>query len=205
MLETTPDSNLQCGQCRTNPTNVLLATAMVPVVTSRGVYNCRALLDSGSQASFITEACVQQLGLKRHHHDIHIDGIGKGTTTKANDMVDLIMKPENRNSLEVSAVILQRITKNLPILPVSILDWKQTNNRKLADPTFYIPGKIDLLLGADIFDQIVLEAKVRETESVFLRETVFGWIVSGCINSSNSSLDIKTFHAVLDTHDLSDN
>ena len=86
--------------------------------------------------------------------------------------------------------------------PISISDWKHTKDRNLADPAFYIPGKIDLLLGADIFDQIVLETKVREIDSAFLRETVFGWIVSGCINSPNPNLGIKTFHAVLDTCDL---
>ena len=111
--ETSLDSNLQCGQCRINPTSVLLATAMVPVVTSKGIYSCRALLDSGSQASFITEACVQQMGLKRHHHDIHIDGIGQGAKSKANGMVDLILKPPNNNSVEVSAVILQKNYKEI--------------------------------------------------------------------------------------------
>ena len=57
----------QCGQCDIAATNVLLATAQVPVSTSKGERNCRALLDSGSQASFISEACVQRLGLKRHY------------------------------------------------------------------------------------------------------------------------------------------
>jgi hypothetical protein len=46
--------------------HILLATATAEVKNKSGQYvPCRALLDSGSQWSFITERCVQRLRLLR--------------------------------------------------------------------------------------------------------------------------------------------
>ena len=75
-------------------------------------------------------------------------------------------------------------------------------NVKLADPNFNIPSQIDLLLGADIYDHIVLEAKIQQ-DSVFFRETTFGWIVSGCIAHCQRLNRVRTFHVVVDDFDLS--
>jgi len=61
----------------TTVTQVLLSTAMVKVENSRGQPQwCRALLDSASQASFITEACDRRLGLKRAYVNVPIHGLG---------------------------------------------------------------------------------------------------------------------------------
>ena len=55
----------------------LLPTAMIPIANSSSTNNlCRALLDSGSQLSFVTEDTVQRMGLKRLKQSITINGIG---------------------------------------------------------------------------------------------------------------------------------
>ena len=55
------------GSYKGKPRNhILLATAIVDVKNKSGQYvPCRALLDSGSESSFITERCVQRLRLSR--------------------------------------------------------------------------------------------------------------------------------------------
>jgi hypothetical protein len=65
------------------PTNyVLLATAIVEVNTKFNQYiPCRVLIDSGSQMNFITEGCVQKLGLSRTQTPVSIQGINDVNTT----------------------------------------------------------------------------------------------------------------------------
>lgn len=70
-------------------TSVLLATATVVVQTRHGYsVNVRALLDSASQSSFVTERCVHLLGLQRESRDIVVQALAgtqvpvvKGSTT----------------------------------------------------------------------------------------------------------------------------
>lgn len=49
----------------------------------------------------------------------------------------------------------------------------------LADPTFAQPGKIDLILGADVYEGL-LRSSVRQggTQQPIAQKTVLGWIIS---------------------------
>ena len=54
-----------------------------------------------------------------------------------------------------------------------------------TDPNFYKPSKIDALLGADIFYQLLKPNQIKlRDESIKLQEIVFGWIVCGSVNLS---------------------
>ena len=57
-----------------------------------------------------------------------------------------------RKKVEVTAVIVPKVTCDLPMAPVAFdLTWSHLNDITLADPGFGQPGRIDVLLGADIF------------------------------------------------------
>jgi len=56
-------------------TSVLLATSTVVVRTRHGYVNVRALLDSASQSSFMTERCVHLLRLQRESQDIVVQAL----------------------------------------------------------------------------------------------------------------------------------
>lgn len=59
-------------------TTVLLATAVVRVMDSCGEYQeVRALLDGGSQSTFVTEDCASRLGLRRVRSEfVTVTGLG---------------------------------------------------------------------------------------------------------------------------------
>lgn len=62
--------------------HILLATAIVRVTSESGTdLLLRALLDQGSQSSFISESAVQKLGLRKEKVFASISGIGEGCTT----------------------------------------------------------------------------------------------------------------------------
>ena len=161
---------------------------------------CRAFLDSGAESSFITEDCLQRLNLKSRKRNITIQGVGGENLAQSNGSVDLTLGQDC--DLKVKCAVLTKITNAIPTAYFTMRNWSSLKNVKLADPNFNIPSQIDLLLGADIYDRIVLEAKIQQ-DSVFLRETTFGWIVSGCIADCQRLNRVRTFHVVVDDFDLS--
>ncbi|KAF9788803.1 hypothetical protein SFRURICE_018379 [Spodoptera frugiperda] len=75
--ETTITATFSRGELQ--PNSVLLATAQVKVIRSNGFKQIiRALLDQGSQASFVSESTVQLLGLTRKPVSGWVSGLGDG-------------------------------------------------------------------------------------------------------------------------------
>ena len=89
---------------------------------------------------------------------------------------------------DVEAVVLPRITTDLPTSPISFNKrWKHLSGLRLADPEFGIPGHIDVLLGIDVFSHVILHGQRNGPPgfpSAF--ETHFGWVLSGTACSKRS-------------------
>ena len=65
----------------------------------------------------------------------------------------------------------------------------------MVDPEFNIAGPSDNVLAAEVVEQFMLERKARRTEALHLRDSYFGWVVKGSMNSSGtSSSTLQIFH-----------
>ena len=64
----------------------------------------------------------------------------------------------------------------------------------MADPEYYKPSKVHILLGADICEQLMLSGKLEERDKLFLRETLFGWVLIGRVNSTVQKAPIQSYH-----------
>ena len=162
----TPRTNAQQGSQTTTPmssnaamklqSNTLLMTCRVLITAPDGSsVEARALLDNASSASFISERLVQSLSLPRVSQQIRVSGIG-GLSHKApiQSITNFRISPvrHGRKRIEVTAVVVPKVTCDLPLCPVPFdLQWKHISDLPLADPGFAQPGRIDMLLGADIF------------------------------------------------------
>lgn len=98
------------------PNSVLLATAKVKVCRSNGLkLIIRALLDQGSQASFVSESTVQLLGLVRKPVSGWVSGLGDGRMRIKNTVS---LRLESRNNpasyVIVNAYVLHTLTSLLP-------------------------------------------------------------------------------------------
>ena len=179
---------------------VLLATAQVRVSSESGrEETCRVLIDGGSQASFITDRCVKALGLRREKTDVQITGISSTSVGQAKGKVNLKLHSRiSTESLQVEALILHKVTGALPKYPCQKRDWPHIKNLQLADPGFFEPGKIDILLGADAYSSLIKEG-VRKGSDVTpaAQNTIFGWILSGPV-SENQSGSIRIHHVTTD-------
>jgi len=176
---------------------VLLATAQVKVLDSVGNYTkVRALIDPGSEISLVTERLVQQLRLTRRKSSIQIIGIGQ-LSNKTKGIVNLHLKPHFTSDVEeiISAHILNKLTTLLPLTRVTERSWPHLRGIELADPRFSVPGSIDIILGADIYGQIIQKGILRgPSNSPIAQNTVFGWIISGPTSSTATSDCSRTYH-----------
>jgi hypothetical protein len=166
---------------KTKLTNhVLLATAVVEVKNKYNQYvPCRVLLDSASQVNFITEQCVQRLKLARHQSATSIQGINNvNTATHHSVSIHLRLRRTDWHT-SLTCAVLPNITSNSPATKLDTTTWNLPNDIQLADEHFDKPGTIDLLIGADLFYEILLSNQKTRKGYPVLQETVLGWIVSG--------------------------
>ncbi|KAH9627656.1 hypothetical protein HF086_009806 [Spodoptera exigua] len=160
---------------------VLLATALVKAESRNGTYHTvRALLDQGSQGSFVTEALVQYLGLKKKPSKNKVVGVGdKGTTSTAVVVINLHSRINPSFQIKVNAYVLKSVTSLLPSAKVARLEWVDLNDNDMADPEYFIPNRIDVLLGAEVYSQVIQHGVKKNANGTLLaQETTLGWVLS---------------------------
>jgi len=92
-------------------------------------------------------------------------------------------------NINVEAHIIPRITGKIPTGPVPLESCAQFSGLDLADPSFNVPGHVDILLGANIYAHLLNE-EIRRTDlqAPVAQRTVFGWIISGPLPGSYSRI-----------------
>ncbi|XP_059061597.1 uncharacterized protein LOC131854485 [Achroia grisella] len=175
---------------------VLLSTALVKVYDIHNrEHVARAVLDSGSTSCLMTEKMYSQLNLSTINVNKSVIGINN-VSSHVGKMCRVSMKSLNNSfSVNINCYILPSITDNVPSSQINLTDLKLPSNIHLADPKFHSPSAVDLILGADIFwDLIGLQQLKLGIDKPILHETKLGWVVSGPINcgyKSSSSHNIK--------------
>lgn len=129
---------------------VLLATAIIDAIHRNGSgIPIRVLLDSTSEASFITQATHRRLGLKRERTSEIVSGINE-VESKVHDVCNVHVKSKCCNfEIDAQCLIVPKITKNLPSIDIERDKLGIPSNIELADSTFCKVGPIDMLIGAE--------------------------------------------------------
>lgn len=176
--------------------STLLATALVSVNDKYGnEHILRALIDQGSQATFITRSAIQLLELPQLTTSVSVSGVGKASE-QINKCATIRIKSliDSSFELDLSALIMQRISKMRSIQTLSNTNWPHLSGLKLADPQFLSYEKIDLLLGADIFGEIILPGLIKgEKGTPMAQNTKLGWILSGVIDANTANASLSAF------------
>lgn len=161
--------------------NVLFGTLLCYAKDCFGkLHTIRAVIDSCSDVSIITSHLVKRLGLPIKRASFDVQGITQAIM-KPKGCTNVELKSITSNhDLLVQAVILNRICPDLPSECASSSLSTQFDNLQLADPAFFKKAPIDMLLGADVFqdclsDEVPSIVKGRPSA---LR-TIFGWIIIG--------------------------
>lgn len=183
--------------------SVLLATAEVKVSNVSGCrQTVRVLLDQGSQASFITEATAKFLGLERQPVRGWVSGLGDGRT-RVKHAVSIRCKSRHNpdSSVLVNAYILPSLTSLLPATQLQPTEWREIESLSLADPTYTTPGKIDMLLGAEVYAEVLVDGMKKHPEgNLMAQNTIFGWILSGKFARENENESSESKESLVSMH-----
>ncbi|XP_065094001.1 uncharacterized protein LOC135714549 [Ochlerotatus camptorhynchus] len=200
----TATNALVSGTVHQHASQVLLATAVVIIEDDNGCrHHARALLDSGSESNFITERLSQLMKVTRDRVDISVLGIGQATIKVKQTVHALVRSRVSQFSRELDFLVLPKVTVNLPTIRVDTNGWSLPSGIKLADPAFFEPNAVDLVLGIEhFFDFFETDRRMSLGEgNPALHESVFGWIVSGGVSVPSRSLQITCNVSTLDELD----
>ncbi|XP_050357238.1 uncharacterized protein LOC126777960 [Nymphalis io] len=193
-----------------NQKEMLLATAIVRASSANGYSQViRVLIDPCSEGSFINEATTQSLGLKRTNINGLVSGIGD-KLARSRSMVSLslesIHNQKSKHAINVDAYVLTKLTSFLPTCQTKITDWPEIKRLSLADPEYGSPAKIDMILGVEVYEDIILEGLLKHPteKGPIAQETQFGWVLSGRVrnNVTSKNPQLVGFHIRVKEDDL---
>lgn len=168
--------------------NVLLSTAVVRAI-GKGTKSilCRALLDSGSQRNFITEELVQILQLKKSKTNHKINDIGAMAQHVYSYVIAQFASCVDNYKLSLKLLVVPKITGDLPSKNLTNT-FRTPENINLADPLFRFSQKVDMLIGATHFYELMCAQKIKLNKiGPVFQKTKLGWIVSGPVPISGDA------------------
>lgn len=181
--DSTEPSNLPVSLSAAAAGQVLLGTALVDIVNKQTgeIYQARALLDTGSQMSFLSSAMKQKLDLiSDTSRPTYVSGINNSVSNISERVKIKIKSRINDFCIPVECLVVPNIIGTLPNIRVNIQQLGIPKEVRLADPTFYKPSQIDILLGADVYWSIVNSNHIcLGNNKPALQDTKLGWLVSG--------------------------
>ncbi|GFQ83587.1 DUF1758 domain-containing protein [Trichonephila clavata] len=129
---------------------VSLSTAVLFVQNCYGdKFKCRVILDSASQINLISSEFATLLKLKREKIYAPVSGINESVQTVKSRVYGTIFNKNESFNAELEFLVIPKITGLTPSVALNISGIQLPQGIQLADPEFFKPGKVDMLLGAD--------------------------------------------------------
>ncbi|XP_057662250.1 uncharacterized protein LOC130897427 [Diorhabda carinulata] len=176
--------------------NSLLSTVSCQIKDNQGNFHqIRALLDCGAQSNIITERLCSLLNIPLLPTNVSISGIGKSVSYINKKSSISLYSCVNDHEYTISCLVVPVITGNIPFAYFNPSTLKIPEHVQLSDPSFGCPQEVDLLLGANIFWDLLLNEKIKLGNNMLVN-TVFGWIVTGALPIDNN----KTIMCNLSSH-----
>jgi len=134
----------------------------------------------------MTEDVAQKLWLRRIKCPLVITGITQEPKHVAHKVRATIKSKHTPYTVNTDFIVLPTIIGHLPTRRLDTATWN-VSCITLADPSFGEPGKIDLLIGQELFFDLLLEGKIKHKNLPFIQNTKLGWIVGGAMTDSIST------------------
>ncbi|UYV63170.1 hypothetical protein LAZ67_2003340, partial [Cordylochernes scorpioides] len=120
--------------------------------------------------------------LEKHRKGLdHING-------KIYPKEDNVRKTFKTYQFETKALIVKDLSNKIPNFYTNNPVWPHLSNLKLADPEFYIPRPIDIIIGADLYLDLIEPGLIKgPRDAPSAMNSKLGWIISGRSNMPNNT------------------
>lgn len=175
----------------------------VPVVVSNNGKHItvNAILDDGSNQSYINADLCEELGLKGDEHEAMANLLNGKEETFRTKPVTFNLSPLDRSKrYTVHALTIQQVTGKLAPTEWSTMSTDWEHLKDINFPRVARNRKIDILVGTDHpYLHRSLEEKCGDPEDPIARLTPLGWTCIGKVNKTTRqtymSLHVNTFKA----------
>ena len=166
----------------------VLGTAVLECVNKDGaLIKGRALIDTGSTLNMVTEEFAEKLKFKLKPCQYQINTVGNNTPQKSKGTVDFYINTNDGERVSVHAQVLPQCTGKLPIAKIDIKKIPEIVGKQLADPVFHTPNPVDMILGIELFNTLMLDTRMR-CGKIVLSETRVGWMISGVAELADAGI-----------------
>ncbi|XP_071573005.1 uncharacterized protein [Temnothorax nylanderi] len=164
--------------------SVLLATAQATFKNKQGdAIIARVLLDSGSEASFLSERVARALRLPRRRVHVPVSGLQGTTSGTSTHAVSVTLGSPHAPEVCLylpEMLLLPKLTSALPQQPVTRQDWPHIRGLPLADPCYDQPASVDAILGADVYGRLLQDGfRPGPRGAPSAQSTLLGWVLMG--------------------------
>ncbi len=193
---------------------VLLPTATVIIIGPYGLRRrCLCLFDTGSQRSFISKALANELQLiELSKEDLTISSFGDMQVTSNQTSVRLIrIRGSYRDAKEYYLPALERdeIVSLDSYTPTALGRQMTREGRILADDRYRSNTtellKVELLIGSDIYWQLVSSETRTDGRGLTAIDSRFGWLISGAVDDRAAPTVVAVNTVTTDDPDELDN
>lgn len=180
---------------------VLLSTAIVHIFDDFGVkHDVCFLIDSCSQANFLTLDCCRRLKLNLSKFHSTISGIGSACSTAHGcATVTIRSRFDTTKHYPMEVLIVDKITDQLPHAEVDRNALPHLENLPLADSDFSRPHRIDGIIGAELFPHLLGQKRIIGSPNTPIAiETTLGFIVMGSTPILSNSIGTTSFCTIVE-------
>ncbi|XP_073819582.1 uncharacterized protein [Musca autumnalis] len=177
----------------------VLPTALIDIEHQGLFFTIRAFIDQGSQESFISSRIINRFDIPTRKSFTMISGLGGTVLENSSKSCQITLTSRQSDfKLITTAIVVSSLNHLMPASPTAIYDFTNLQKLQLADPNFFKPAPIDMLIGSDVLPRIIKPGLEKNVSGDLLAQsTEFGWIVSGK-PTSNSVVSFASWTATID-------
>lgn len=150
--------------------HIFMPTALARVLTATGPENTRLILNSGAAHTIILKSLVEKLELQTTIKD------GKEWCT-----LNLQSHHDLAAKIQITGMVRTQLNATLPAVTAEKkLEVVYNHLDDLADPHFFKPTNIEIMLGNDHICRILRAGLIQTSSTMHIAQsTLFGWTISG--------------------------
>lgn len=185
---------------------MILPTAIATFTQQYKKFKLRAICDTGSHKNLITIPSAQKMKLITQPCHVKMFAVNSSQPYILNKKVELQLelKDSFEASIPVTLLLVPKITDSLPIQSFSRPILPTLIEEELADKHFNHSDAIDVLLGIEVWSQIIKNETKQINNNLLAQNSKIGWLICGSetTNEENTHTNIMNICSMTEDSDM---